>query len=158
MDEKILAPIVLGELGKLKWDRLYRLEIQKFHPPAACASAAEPVSRFARAGSPTAPAPTSTSIEPDSPSWRRFGLVYDVHSLTQEQLIEAAMAVLEGESGRFRIFIYYWEGDMVTPQAGRLMGRGQDFLYSDNPQGSVIARIKEPIEFEMNDGPENTVD
>jgi len=38
---------------------------------------------------------------------------------------------------------------MVTPKAGRLMGRGQDFLYYENPQGSVIARIKEPIEFEI---------
>jgi len=148
VDEKILAPIVLGELGKLKWDRLYRLEIQKFHPPAACASAAEPVSRFARAGITTTTAHETSSIEVDETSWKRFGLVYDVHSLTQEQLIDAAMEMLEGEVGRFRIIIYYWEGDMVTPKAGRLMGRGQDFLYSENPQGSVIARIKEPIEFE----------
>ena len=56
---------------------------------------------------------------------------------------------LEGETGEFRILVYYWDGDMARPTPGKLLGKGSDFLYSPNPRGDLILLADEMIEFEL---------
>ena len=149
MTEESIARFFGDDIESMALERLYRLEIQKWETPSVYASAPAPssgASRFARAGAPSpSPAPEPTQ----DPSWQRFGLIYDVHDRTPEQLIAEVEQLLEGETGRFRILSYYWEGQMATPQTGKLMGRGEDFLYSRNPQGETIVCSEETIEFEL---------
>lgn len=140
------------QLESVAWERLYRLEIQKFSPPVALAPEAgptPPVSRFARSGRPSPLSRRPAPSRDRDPSWSRLALVYDVHDRTAEQLKEDVLGLLEGEIGRFRIFVFYWEGGMVMPRTGRLMGKGQDFLYSDNPRGDIVSVAEDPIEFEI---------
>ena len=148
--------LVGNQLDTVAWERLYRLEIQKFSTPVALASEAAPAasdsrfSRVGRRGSLTVGRPPAGPG--GGPRWRRFALVYDVHDRTPAQLKGDVLGLLEGETGRFRINVFYWSGDMVTPESGRLSGRGKDFIYSDSPRGDIVSRVEEPIEFEIENG------
>ena len=123
LTNEIAVSFISNQLEGFTWNRLYRLEIQKLETPAASASRAA--------------------------SWRMFALVYDVCAQTPEQLRCEVLRLLDGEAGEFRIHVLYWDGDMVTPQTVRLMGKGENFLYNTNPRGSVILRSENPIEFEI---------
>lgn len=149
-DEKGLA--LIGQLESISWQRLYRLEIQKFEAPGALApepAPPVPASRFSRIGQSSPASTAASSAGEDAPGWRRLALVYDVHDRTPEHLKKDVLGLLEGETGRFRIYVFYWEGDMLTPSTGKLMGRGEDFLYSGNPRGDTVSVAKDPIEFEI---------
>ncbi len=74
------------------------------------------------------------------------------------QLIDDAMALLEGETGEFRILVYYWDGEMTRPTPGKLLGKGIDFLYSPNPRGDLILLADDMIEFELGDQDGQTTD
>lgn len=147
-DESI-ARIASGKLAGLPFERLYRLEIQKKQTPAALASEpTRPQSRFARVGK-QAPSVDEPPKPQEDPAWKRVGLVYDVFDRSPMQLIDDAMALLEGETGEFRILVYYWDGDMARPTPGKLLGKGSDFLYSPNPRGDLVLLADEMIEFEL---------
>lgn len=145
--EKSIARIASNKLADLSFERLYRLEIQKKQMPVASASEApRPQSRFERVGKPSAR--REPTVQEDT-SWTRVGLVYDVFDRSPSQLIGDAMAILEGEAGQFRILIYYWSGQMERPEPGKLMGKGDDFMYSKNPRGDIVLLADEMIEFEL---------
>lgn len=149
-----IAKIVFDGLESVTWQRLYRLEIQKLESPVAGASthtSGPRASRFERAGRPTLTRGSRPQPPHEDPRWRRFALIYDVHDRSTDELMQDVLDAVEGETKRFRVRIFYWEGNMVTPEAGKLLGRGQDFLYSDNPRGETISMVEEPIEFEIKD-------
>lgn len=135
---KDFFPVKLFDpLDDFAWERLYRLEIQKLENTDAYAPEAAK-SRFDK----------YTTMDD---VWRRVALIYDVHDRTPSQLLELVQDAIEGESGRFRILIFYWEGQMSTVQTGKLMGRGQDFVYSNNPRGETISVADKCIEFDLKD-------
>jgi len=132
--EKSISDMIKG----VPWERLYRLEVQrKIEKPVASA----PESRFTQAG----------WLRP-SFYWQRVALIYDVHDKTHEQLVELVVDAVEDEAaGQLRVVAYAWEGQMMTPEAGRLMGKGEDFLYSSNPRGNTIVKFDEAIEFDIHE-------
>jgi len=148
-ESKCFAAIGDG-LESISWERLYCIEVQKFSTPDVCASEPEPSnSRFSRVGK-----PASDQLGQGRSGWERFALIYDAHDRTPAQLQHEVLRLLEGEAGRFRLDVFYWAGEMVTPRTGRLMGRGEDFLYSDNPRGDIVLKSEESIEFEIQNGRE----
>jgi len=147
--EPHIAKIASDKLAGLSFERLYRLEIQKKQSPGAFASEpTRPQSRFARVGK-HAPSVDEPPKPQEDPAWSRVGLVYDVFDRSPTQLIDDAMALLEGETGEFRILVYYWDGQMERPEPGKIMGKGDDFMYSKNPRGDIVLLADQMIEFEL---------
>ncbi len=138
------------EDGGISFERLYRIELERA-VPAPVTSAPKPASATARrfATVTVGRRPTRPPASPDPPRWERVALFYDLHDRTMDQMLEEISSTLEGESGRWRIQVFYWDGRIETPVPGRLMGQGEDFLYSYNPRGDIILRMDPPIELDL---------
>lgn len=148
-DQETIEGALTKISDELTWERLYRIELQRAIPaPAACAP--EPSSPTAQRFAANARAPDESQSK-DERRWETVALFYDLHDRTLPQILEEISELLEGEVGTFRVQIYYWDGRMETPTPGRLMGRGENFLYSSNPRGDTVQRMEPPTEFELGD-------
>jgi len=137
------------EGADITFARLYRIEIERaLSAPAACAP--EPVEATARRFH-SITVGRRPECPPPKPSWERRALLYDLQDRTFPQILDEIEALLDGESGLWRITVYYWSGTMHTPEARRHMGSGEDFVYSPNPRGDLVLKLEPPIEMDLGD-------
>lgn len=123
------------EVLQVSCERLYRVSLfKKNGNPDAFAS------RFANN--------STTPPDPDGPGYYScIAMFNDLHDMTFMQIFDEVMEFVDGEPGEYKIEVYYWDGDIVSPgQKGSAMGAREHFLYDYNPRGDVV-RMVDPIFF-----------
>ncbi len=135
------------ESAGISFERLYRIELERaVAAPPACAPGSDDLvaRRFSSLTVGRRP-----QRPPPAPTWEIVALFYDLHDRTLPQILDEISALLEDESGRWRIQVLYWSGRMETPVPQRHMGQGDPFLYSPNPRGDLVLRMDPPIELDL---------
>jgi len=83
------------------------------------------------------------------PAWKREAVLRDLQERTISEIVDEIFDFLRSQNGKWRVRFFYWKGAMKKPEPIRHMGKGEHFLYDDNPRGDTIAEFHQTFDLDL---------